>query len=446
MSGSASPKRIGAYDVIGKLASGGMATAYISRKTGEAGFERLVVLKRVHPHLLEDPSLRDGLRDEARLAASIHHPNVVPVEDVVEAAGELCLVMPYVESLSLGELVARASEAGKPRGIPAAIASRILLDVLAGLEAAHEAKDLRGEPLAIVHRDVSPRNVLVGSDGEARLIDFGVAKAEGRVTRTASGIMKGTLAYMAPEQLRRREIDRRADVFAAGAVLFEALTGERLFDGKDEADVLIGVLADEIPALSGRVLGATAALDEALAGALARDLDERFPTAQAFAEALERALPPAPAREVASLVERLGAAELEARRASIRVFLDRTATATPLPKAPWWRRRALVASAASLAGMGAIVLATRPGPRFVPTNATEPPGLAAPPQTAPTGQPDPSAAALRGEDAPLVVAAPTGSGHSPIVKPPSQPQNKKIRLGPKEAAPPPDELQANPYR
>ena len=306
------PQRLGAYEVIGKLASGGMATTYVARKTGEAGFERLVVLKRVHPHLLFDPSLRDALRDEARLARLDPPPERRDRGGRRRRTqGELCLVMPYVESLSLGELLGRARDAGgsENRRIPAAVASRVLLSVLAGLEAAHEAKDLRGEPLAIVHRDVSPRNVLVGSDGEARLIDFGIAKAKGRMSQTTSGIMKGTLAYMSPEQLRRREIDRRTDVFAAGVVLFEALTGERLFDGRDEADVLIGVLAAEVRPLEGEIEGATSALDDVLSRALERDPDERFPTAAAFSEALERALPPAPAREVAALVERLGAAD-----------------------------------------------------------------------------------------------------------------------------------------
>ncbi|MDI3289145.1 serine/threonine-protein kinase [Polyangium sp. 15x6] len=347
-------ERIGPYEGIAELASGGMATTFLARKTGEVGFERLVVLKRVHPHLLKEPNLRDMLADEARVAASMRHPNVVPVEDVVNASGELCLVMPYVESLSLGALLDAARRGGER--LPPAVASRILLDVLAGLDAAHEAKDLRGEPLEIVHRDVSPRNVLVGTDGQARLIDFGVAKAARRITQTKSGIMKGTIAYMAPEQLRRRELDRRADVFAAGVVLYEAITGERLFDGRDEADVLIGVLADEIPRLSEAALGLSPAVDEVLEAALCRDPEERFASAAAFAEALERALPPAPAREVAAMLARLGAAEIERRREAVRVFLDQPRSEAATENAPRkrWSSRAIVvlASAAALAGGG----------------------------------------------------------------------------------------------
>ncbi|MDI1483358.1 serine/threonine-protein kinase [Polyangium sp. y55x31] len=352
-------ERIGAYEVIAELASGGMATTYLARKTGEVGFERLVVLKRVHPHLLKEPNLRDMLGDEARVAASMRHPNVVPVEDVVDASGELCLVMPYVESLSLGALLDATRRAGER--LPPAVASRILLDVLAGLDAAHEAKDLRGEPLEIVHRDVSPRNVLVGTDGRARLIDFGVAKAARRITQTKSGIMKGTIAYMAPEQLRRRELDRRADVFAAGVVLHEAITGERLFDGHDEADVLIGVLADEIPRLSEAISGLPPAVDEVLDAALCRDPEERFASAAAFAEALERALPPAPAREVAAILARHGAAEIERRREAVRVFLDQPRVEAAPENTP--RRRSssraivVLASAAALAGGGFLALA-----------------------------------------------------------------------------------------
>ena len=347
-------ERIGPYEVIGEIASGGMATTYLARKTGEVGFERLVVLKRVHPHLLKEPNLREMLGDEARVAASMRHPNVVPVEDVVDVAGELCLVMPYVESLSLGALLEAARREGER--LPPAAASRILLDVLAGLDAAHEAKDLRGEPLEIVHRDVSPRNVLVGTDGRARLIDFGVAKAARRITQTKSGIMKGTIAYMAPEQLRRRELDRRADVFAAGVVLHEAITGARLFDGRDEADVLIGVLADEIPRLSEVIPALGPAIDEVLERALSRDPEERFESAAAFAEALERALPPAPAREVGVILGRLGAAEIERRREAVRVFLDQPREeARPRRRSAPWGIVAL-ASAAALAGGGVFAL------------------------------------------------------------------------------------------
>lgn len=314
------PGRFGPYEIVIELAAGGMATTYIAHKRGDAFFARLVVVKRIHPWLLQDPKSGDMLREEARLGASIQHPHVVHVEDVTANDGEVCLVMPYVESLSLGALL-RAVRQSNER-IPSTTASRIMLDVLAGLDAAHDAKDLRGQPLEIVHRDVSPNNVLVGTDGRSRIIDFGIARAASRLCQTQSGDMKGTIAYMSPEQLRRRELDRRADVFAAGAVLYEMLTGERLFDGRDEADILIGVLADEIPSVGERCSDVGPEVDNVLARALSRDREERFSSARAFAEALEAAIAPASAADVATFVHRFGETEFMRRRDAIRNFVD----------------------------------------------------------------------------------------------------------------------------
>ncbi len=327
------PMRIGSYEIVIELAAGGMATTYIAHKRGDAFFERLVVIKRIHPWLLEDPKSSDMLREEARLGAAIQHPHVVHVEDVTANAGEVCLVMPYVESLSLGALLKAVRHAGER--MPPAMASRIVLDVLSGLDAAHDAKDLRGQPLEIVHRDVSPNNVLVGTEGRSRIIDFGIARATSRLCQTQSGDIKGTIAYMSPEQLRRRELDRRADVFAAGAVLYEALAGERLFNGRDEADILIGVLADEIPSIRARCPDVAPEVDMVLARALSREREERFPTARAFADALEAALLPAPPAHVAAFVERIGQSEFARRRHAIRAFVDRQVTdASPLMSHP----------------------------------------------------------------------------------------------------------------
>jgi len=324
------PVRVGPYEIVIELAAGGMATTYVAHKRGDAFFERLVVVKRIHPWLLQDPKSGDMLREEARLGAAIQHPHVVHVEDVTVNDGEVCLVMPYVESLSLGALLRAVQQAGER--VRPAIASRIMLDVLSGLDAAHDAKDLRGQSLDIVHRDVSPNNVLVGTDGRSRVIDFGIARATSRLCQTQSGDMKGTIAYMSPEQLRRRELDRRADVFAAGAVLYEMLAGERLFDGRDEADILIGVLADEIPSVGARWPDVGAEVDAVLARALCREREERFPTARAFAEALEAALVPASAADVATFVDRFGSGEFTRRREAIRVFVDRQALDESLPE------------------------------------------------------------------------------------------------------------------
>ena len=312
--------RFGAYEALFELAAGGMATVYLARKIGPAGFERLVVMKRVHRHLLRDREFFDMLRDEARIASLIVHPNVVGVDDVVEAAGELLLAQPYVESVSLAALLRAARDAGER--LSPAVVVRVLTDVLAGLHAAHEARDLRGDPLLVVHRDVSPHNVLVGTDGRSRLIDFGIAKAERRATQTKTGVMKGKLAYMAPEALRQAPLDRRADVFAAGVMLHEALTGRRLFDGEDEADVLLSVVITEIDPPSVVAPAVPPALDAPTLAALERSPADRTPTAADLLESLERALPPAPPREVAAVVERLCGEPLADVRARVREALD----------------------------------------------------------------------------------------------------------------------------
>lgn len=319
--------RFGSYEALFELAAGGMATVYLARKVGPGGFERLVVLKRMHRHLLRDRELCGMLRDEAKIASLVVHPNVVGVDDVVEAEGELLLAQPYVESVPLSALLRAARDAGER--LPPAVVVRVLSDVLAGLHAAHEARDMRGEPLHVVHRDVSPHNVLVGTDGRSRLIDFGIAKAERRVTHTKSGVMKGKLAYMAPEALRQVPLDRRADVFAAGVMLHEALTGERLFDGEDEADVLLSVMVTEPEPPSTIAPGVPEALDRAALAALERKPDERTGTAAEMLEALERALAPAPPRDVAALVDRLCGERIAAQRVRVVQAIDSPSSAAP---------------------------------------------------------------------------------------------------------------------
>src|SRR5580704_13437939 len=189
----------GRYTIYGKIASGGMASVCFGRLLGGEGFARTVAIKRLHPHLAEDPEFRATLIDEARMAARIHHPNVVPTLDVVTADGELMLVMEYVRGESLARLL--KIERARSRRVPLHIVSAIGSGSLNGLHAAHEATSDSGEPLGIVHRDVSPQNLLVGVDGLARVIDFGVAKAAGRLQTTSDGAIKGKVAYMAPEQL-----------------------------------------------------------------------------------------------------------------------------------------------------------------------------------------------------------------------------------------------------
>jgi serine/threonine-protein kinase len=237
----ARPVVVGRYAIYGKIASGGMATVHFGRLLGGAGFSRTVAIKRLHPHLAEDAEFRATMIDEARMAARIHHPNVVATLDVVTVDGELLLVMEYVRGESVSSLV--KAHITQQKRIPLPIVSAIAIGALHGLHAAHEATNDQGRPLDIVHRDVSPQNILVGVDGLARVIDFGVAKATGRLQTTSEGSIKGKIAYMPPEQLARKALTRAADIYAMGVVLWEMLACRRLFGGDGEMAIIQSVLA-----------------------------------------------------------------------------------------------------------------------------------------------------------------------------------------------------------
>ncbi|HEX3769879.1 MAG TPA: serine/threonine-protein kinase [Polyangiaceae bacterium] len=307
-------QRVGSYELLVEIGSGGTATVGIAVYRGAAGFERLVVVKRMHRRLTRDQEFSAMLLDEARLASSIRHANVVPVIDVVRTDDEVALVMEYVESVSLAQLIGASVHHGKK--LHPAVVARILVDALTGLHEAHEAVDMRRQPLGIVHRDVSPENVIVGVDGVSRVIDFGIAKAASRLARTQAGVVKGKCSYMAPEQVDGQLVDRRCDVFSAGIVLWEALTGARLFRGDDDFDEMRKVMQAPVPPPS-TLTGGPPAIDAVAGTALARPVGERFQTARAFAHALEQAVPPAPPGIIADHVVSLCGAELEARHARL---------------------------------------------------------------------------------------------------------------------------------
>ena len=223
-------RRLGRYEILTQLASGGMASVYIARAQGVAGFERLVAVKVLHPHLAYEQEFISMFLDEARLAARIRHMNVVPTLDISDSPGDgYFLVMEYIEGNHLGALLGRAAKNGER--LPRPFVCRVLVDTLQGLAAAHRLSDEHGTPLKLVHRDVSPHNILVGTDGIARLTDFGVAKADVRMASTRAGQFKGKLSYMAPEQASSNETDQRSDLFSVGIILWESLTGRRLFKG-----------------------------------------------------------------------------------------------------------------------------------------------------------------------------------------------------------------------
>lgn len=210
------------YEIVAEIASGGMGTVYLARLARTGGFQRMVALKLLHRHLAEEPGFVAMLLDEARLAARLHHPNAVGIYDVRESALGYYLVMDFVDGFSMDEVLdaARDDEERWRLGL------RILLDGATGLDAAHRLQDDEGKPLSIVHRDVSPQNILVGRDGVGRITDFGVARAAERITSSRPGTIKGKPCYMAPEQAQATDLDARADVFALGIVLWEVLTGQ----------------------------------------------------------------------------------------------------------------------------------------------------------------------------------------------------------------------------
>ncbi len=311
MAENTSPLRVGRYLLCDVIGGGGMANVHLGRALGAAGFSRVVAIKRLHPARAKDPRFTTMLVDEARLVSRIRHPNVVPTLDVVAVGSELLLVMEYVPGASISQLVSLAKARAAP--IPLPIAVRIILDVLAGLGAAHSATSERGRALSIVHRDVSPQNVIAGTDGVARVVDFGIAKAEGKMSVTREGEIKGKLSYMAPEQLRGDEVDLRADLYSTGVILWELVTGRRLFEPSgDLAANIQRVLASAIPRAS-TVASVPQAVDDVLLRALAAAPAERYDSAAAMAEALEAATEAAKAKSVAAFVGTLAGAAIRQR-------------------------------------------------------------------------------------------------------------------------------------
>lgn len=311
--------RCGSYELLVELASGGMATVFLAR-AADGRDAPLVAIKRPHKHLAKDKTFLSMLVDEARLASAIKHDNVVKVKELGFDAGDPFIVMDYVEGAALSDI--RSELSTLARALDPRVAVRITLDALAGLQAAHVLHDPQGKHLQIVHRDVSPHNVMIGCDGHARLTDFGIAKATDRVQHTQTHEVKGKLAYLAPERIdKRRMCTVQSDVFSMAVVLWECIAGRRLFRGEEAIETLQEVMTAPIPSL--RRIGApvSEALDDTILKGLARDLDDRFKTAAEFAAALEQAAGRAntatPA-EVALLVEALFGERLRVRHERIR--------------------------------------------------------------------------------------------------------------------------------
>jgi serine/threonine-protein kinase len=307
------------YELLGELAQGGMATVFIGRrKSRRSGRRReLVAIKSMKQELAEDEAFATMFLDEATLTARIKHPNVVQTLDVANEGGKLLIIMEYVPGVSLARLLELGMKSRQ--SIPPRIVCAIICDLLRGLHSAHELVDGNGHRLNVVHRDVSPQNVLVGTDGIARILDFGVAKASSQRHVTMRGEIKGKLAYMPPEQAIGEAVDPRADVYAAGVVLWESLVGRRLFTGKREEDIVAKIFEGTIDPPSMLADEAIpSAVDHVVLRALSRAREDRWTTASDMADRLANALSPAHHDEVAEYVQRAAHAELAQRAALVR--------------------------------------------------------------------------------------------------------------------------------
>jgi serine/threonine protein kinase len=431
------PTIIGRYALYDEIASGGMATVNIGRLLGPVGFSRTVAIKRMHANLAKDPEFVSMFLDEARLAARIRHPNVIGTLDVVALSGELFLVMEYVHGESLFRLMKSARESGRPMPLP--IAAAIVVGLLDGLHAAHEATNEHEEPLSIVHRDVSPHNVIVGAnDGLARVLDFGIAKAADRTHSTRDGQIKGKLSYMAPEQLSSELVDRRSDIYSAAVILWEAITGVRLFPGESELkSMVMKVLSTEPDPPSRHVPGLSPEVESLVMRGLKKDPAERFQTARDMARQLQRVVPVAPASDVAEWVQAMAGTVIGERARRVAIIEQMTPTNLTRPSVPpltvssprgpgdpvsttmtalSLRRRPLVALAAgALLAIIATVVVTTAQSRSAVSHAAAsvgPPAdstaAALPPPSAATPEPAPS-------EIPAIVApvAPVASGATP---------------------------------
>jgi serine/threonine protein kinase len=281
---STSGQIFGKYSLIMKLAAGGQGEIYLARLEGAAGFEKLVVIKRLLPHLADDAHFAKMLVDEARIVARIDHVNVCQVHELGQVAGLYYLAMEYLEGVPLSSILQQA--ANDYRKLDIRLVTAILQQACEGLHHAHELKDASGELIGLVHRDVSPSNLFVTVEGYVKVLDFGVAKARGMESRTRTGTIKGKYEYMSPEQVLRRPLDRRSDIFSLGIVLFETLTVRRMFYRESEFEVFRAITDEPLPSLKRQRRDAPDELVAVLERALCRDAEGRFATARDFRVAL----------------------------------------------------------------------------------------------------------------------------------------------------------------
>jgi serine/threonine protein kinase len=434
--------RLGKYEIIERIAVGGMAELYLAIALGIEGFRKLVVLKRVSPHLQHDEDLVKMFVDEARLAAALDHPNIAQVIDIGRNAGEYFFAMEYLHGRDFRHLMEAARGRG---GLPLGCAIEVVLGVARGLHHAHERKSADGQPMGLVHRDVSPANVVITYEGSVKLVDFGIAKAAVLTRKTQAGTLMGKVGYMSPEQCMGEPADRKSDVFALGILLYEATTGRRAFRAESQFAMMNQIIHGRWQRPREIVPGYSERLEAIVVRAMATDPADRYPTAQAlqldleaFAHA-ERVLH-SPAVLADYLAELFGATPYPTAKATSPFAVQ----ATPVPSSfEKTRRRGRGTSRILLYGaVGAIAmfLVTRLSALATPepeAPAVQAPSVAAPSVPAPAPQPG---AAVPVATPPTTenVATPTKSAPaSPAVKPPASsksPAKRKPRRSSKSPA------------
>lgn len=368
--------RLGQYLIGPRLGAGGTASVYLARLAGPHGFERLVALKVVHDHLSEETEFITQFLDEANLLVRLDHPNIVRVHELGRAGETLYLAIEYLDGQPLSALIDRLQR--EQRRLPPELVAWLGARVADGLAYAHALKDAQGAPEGLVHRDISPQNVFITYDGSVKVIDFGIARARGRLSRTTVGRIKGKFSYMAPEQALGSGFDHRADLFALGASLYEAAAAARLFKGEDETDTLQKLLIDDIPDITSTLTDFPAELASTLSRCLERDPDARHPTAAALATELDAFVAKHVAGrdlrgELASLLGSLFAREREKQLAGIEelraldaqpdtmrlnagVLDDRTSSVALRSQRPRWALGLALGLAVALAIVSLIIL------------------------------------------------------------------------------------------
>jgi len=313
------PTRFGKYTLLDRLAVGGMAEIFLARQEGMEGFEKTVVIKRILPALTRSEGFVTMFLNEARLASQLTHPNIVQIYELGRAGENHFIAMEYIFGRDMARIIPKAAALGIP--FPEVYALRIAASVCEGLYYAHQKTDAWGNPLHIVHRDVTPENIFVSFDGMVKVLDFGIAKARGQVGRTQIGEIKGKVAYMSPEQCLGQPLDQRSDIFSLGVVLYEWLTGYRLFTGDSEVAVLKSITDGKIYGPSYFKPGIPAAVEEVVMRALEKDRERRYASAWDMQRDLEKAMGEFPFRpssiHLSNFLKQLFAGELDEERARL---------------------------------------------------------------------------------------------------------------------------------